>query len=125
MFWESRRHGSDLGPARSTFSLRSIMPPRGRLGIALALGAALAAAAAASIAALAMPPPLPLFPVLAAGLILAAAALALIACAAPPETGSARIFYWEVAGLLALIGLAAAVFGEPEQAVALFRREKA
>jgi peptidoglycan/LPS O-acetylase OafA/YrhL len=124
MLWEPRRHRIDLGPARSTLLLRSIMPPRGRLGVALALGAALAAAAAAFVAALALLPPAQLFPVLAAGLILAAAALALIACVAPPETGSARIFYWEVAGLLALIGLAA-VFGEPEQAVALFSREKA
>ena len=123
MLWQPRRHGSDM--ARSTLLLRSIMPPRGRLGVALALGAALAAAAAAFIAALAMLSPPQLFPVLAAGLILAAVALALIACAAPPETGSARIFYWEVAGLLALIGLAAALFGEGEQAAALFQREKA
>jgi hypothetical protein len=60
-----------------------------------------------------------------AQVLVAAAALALIACAAPPETGRARIFYWDVAGLLALIGLAAALFGEPEQAVALLRREEA
>jgi hypothetical protein len=88
----------------------------------LALGAALAAAAAGSIAALAMLPPLLLFPVLATGLTLAASALALIACA---QAGSARAFYWEVAGLLALIGLAAALFGEGEQAAALLSREKA
>jgi hypothetical protein len=95
------------------------------MGVALALGTALTAVAAASIAALVMLPHPLLFPVLAAGLILAAAALAFIACAAPPETGSARIFYWEVAGVLALIGLAAALVGEGEQAAALLSREKA
>ena len=123
MLWQPHRHAGEL--PRSTLSLRRIMPPRGPLGIALALGAALAAAAAASIAALAMLPFPLLFPVLAAGLILAAAALAFIACAAPPETGTARVFYFEVAGLLALIGLVAALFGEPEQAAALLSREKA
>ena len=51
--------------------------------------------------------------------------LAVLPAPRPQETGRARIFYWEVAGLLALIGLAAAVFGEGEQAVALFSREKA
>ena len=111
--------------ARSTLPLRSLAPPRGWLGIALALGAAIAAATAALIAALAMLPPLLVFPVAAAGLVLAGAVLALIACAAPPETGRARVFYWDVAGLLALLGLAAALFGEPEQAVALLRREEA
>jgi hypothetical protein len=110
---------------RSTLPLRNIVPPRGWLGVAIALGAAIAATAAAFVAALAMLPPLLVFPVAAAGLILAAAALALIACAAPPETGRARIFYWDVAGLLALIGLVAALFGEGEQAVALLRREEA
>jgi hypothetical protein len=111
--------------ARSTLPLRSIVPPRGWLGVVLALGTAIAAAAAALIAALATLPPLLVFPALAAGLILAAAALALIACAAPPETGGARIVYWDVAGLLTLIGLTAALFGEPEQAVALLSREEA
>ena len=115
---------------RSILPLRNLMPPRGWLGAAIALGAATAATAAALVAALAMLPPLLVFPVVAAGLVLAAAAfsliaLALIACAAPPEAGRARIFYWDVAGLLALIGLAAALFGEGEQAVALLRREEA
>jgi hypothetical protein len=63
--------------------------------------------------------------VVATGLILAAVAFVLIAFAAPREIGRARTFYWDVAGLLALIGLAAALFGEPEQAVALLRREEA
>jgi hypothetical protein len=111
--------------ARSTLPLRSLAPPRGWLGVAIALGAAVAAATAALVAALAMLPPLLVFPVAATGLILAGAVLALIACAAPPETGRARVFHWDVAGLLALLGLAAALFGEPEQAVALLRREEA
>jgi hypothetical protein len=110
---------------RSTLPLGGLAPPRGWLGVAIALGAAIAAAAAALVAALALLPPLLVFPAAAAGLILAAAAFALIAFAAPPETGRARTFYWDVAGLLALIGLAAALFGEPEQAVALLRREEA
>ena len=110
---------------RSTLPWRGIAPPRGWLGVAIALAAAIAASAAALVAALALLPPLLVFPVAAAGLILAAAALALIAVAAPPETGGARIVYWDVAGLLALIGLAAALFGEPEPAVALLRREEA
>jgi hypothetical protein len=111
--------------ARSTLPIRSTVPPHGWPGVALALGSALAAAAAALIAALAMLPPLLVFPVVAAGLILAAATFAFIACAAPPETGHARTLYWDVAGLLALIGLAAALFGEPEQAVALLSRKEA
>ena len=111
--------------ARSTLPLHSFVPPCGWLGVAIALGAAIAAAAAAFVAALAMLPPLLVLPAVAAGLILAAAALALIAFAAPPETGRARIVYWDVAGLLTLIGLAAALFGEPEQAVALLAREEA
>jgi hypothetical protein len=114
-----------MAPARSTLSLRDIAPPRGWPGIAIALGAAMAAGAAALVVALVMLPPLLVFPVLAAGLILAAAALALIACVAPPETGRACTVYWDVAGLLTIMGLAAALFGEPEQAVALLRREEA
>jgi hypothetical protein len=89
-------------------------------GVAIALATAIATAAAA----LAMVPPPLVFPVLAAGLILAAAALAVIALAAPPETGRARTVYWDVAGLLTLIALAAALFGEGEQ-VALLSREEA
>ena len=93
---------------RSTLPLRNIVPPRGWLGVAIALAATIAAAAAALIAALAMLPPLLVFPVAAAGLILAAATFALIAFAALPVTGRTRHFYWAVAGLLVLIGLAAA-----------------
>ena len=109
--------------ARSRRPLRSVIPP-GWPGVAIALATAIATAAAALIAALAMVPPPLVFPVLAAGLILAAAALAVIALAAPPETGRARTVYWDVAGLLTLIALAAALFGEGEQ-VALLSREEA
>ena len=110
--------------ARSTLPLRRLAPPVGWPGVAVAAGAAIAAGAAALVAALAMLPSPLVFPVLAAGLILAAAALALMAFAAPPETGRARMVYWDVAGLLTLIGLTAALFGEPEQAVALLSREE-
>jgi hypothetical protein len=106
-------------------ALRALPPPRGWAGVGIALGAAIAAAVAALAAALAMLPPVLVFPVMATALILAAAAMGLIACAAPPETGTTRTFCWDVAGLLALVGLAAALFGEGEQAVALLRREEA
>jgi hypothetical protein len=65
-----------------------------------------------------------IFPVMAAGLLLAAASLGLIACIAPPETGAARLVLWDFAGALSLIGLAAAFFGEPEQAIALLERDR-
>lgn len=110
---------------RSTLPLRAVLPPRRWGGVFIALGAAVAAAFAALVAALAILPPLLVFPVMAAALILAAAAMALIAWGSPPETGAARTVYWDVAGLLTLIGLAAALFGEPGQAVALIRREEA
>jgi hypothetical protein len=110
---------------RSSVPLRALPPPRGCAGVFTALGVAIAAAVAALAAALAMLPPLMVFPVLAAALILAAAAMALIALGAPPQTGAARTFCWDVAGLLALIGLAAALLGEGEQAAALLRREEA
>src|SRR5258708_2983132 len=110
--------------ARSTRPLRSVMPP-GWPGVAIALGTAIAAPAPPLAPPLPILPPPLVFPVLAAGLILAAAALAVIALAAPPETGRARTVYWDVAGLLTLIALAAALFGEGEQAVALLSREEA
>jgi hypothetical protein len=64
------------------------------------------------------------FPVTGMGLVLAAGTMALIAWAAPPEAGGARIVLWDFAGALALIGLCAALFGEPEPAVALLERER-
>jgi hypothetical protein len=114
-----------MAPTRSTLPVRALSPARGWNGIFIALGTAVAAALAALVAALAMLPPALVFPVIAAALILAAAAMVLIAWGAPPETGATRTVYWDVAGLLALVGLAAALFGEPEQAVALLRREEA
>ena len=109
---------------RSTLPQRSLLPPRGWPGVAIALGTALVAASAALAAGLMLLPPTHVFPAVAAGLVLAAATTALIAWASPPETGPARIVFWDVAGLLTLIGLAAALFGEPEQADALLDRER-
>jgi predicted benzoate:H+ symporter BenE len=99
-------------------------PARRWTGIAAALTGALAAAGAAFVAALILLPPSLVFPVTAAGLVLAAATTALIALASPTEIGGARVVYWDVAGTLTLIGLCAALFGEPEQAVALLERER-
>jgi hypothetical protein len=105
-------------------TLRHRFPDRGWRGIAVALGAALAAAIAALAAALAILPPAQVFPVVAVGLLLAAASFALIAWCSPREAGAARTVYWDVAGVLTLIGLATALVGEPEQAVALLERER-
>ena len=62
--------------------------------------------------------------VTAAGLMLAAAALAVIAWALPAEVGRSRLVFWDTAGVLALIGLCAALFGEAEQVVALVDRDR-
>lgn len=104
--------------------LRHRFPDRGWRGVAVALGAAVTAALAALAAAFAMLPPTQVFPVVAAGLLLAAASFALIAWSSPPETGRTRLVFWDTAGVLSLIGLAAALFGEPEQAVALLERDR-
>jgi hypothetical protein len=56
--------------------------------------------------------------------VLAAATLALITCAAPTESGNSRLVLWDMSGALAVIGLCAALFGEPEQAVALLERDR-
>ena len=58
------------------------------------------------------------------GLVVAAGTMALIALASPPEVGRARLVYWDFAGALTLIGLCAALLGEPEQAVALLERDR-
>lgn len=93
-------------------------------GIAAAAAGALAATLAGFAATTVLLPPALVFPVTALGLLLAACALAIIAWAAPPETGAARLVFWDTAGALTLIGLAAALFGEPEQAVALLDRDR-
>jgi membrane protein YdbS with pleckstrin-like domain len=97
---------------------------RGWNGIALALVAALAAAAGALVAAVVLLPPSQVLPATVASLMLAAATTALIAWAAPPEAGRARILFWDIAGALTAIGVCAALFGEPGEAVALLERDR-
>lgn len=99
-------------------------PGSRRAGLLAAVAGALAAGIAGFAAAIVLLPPALVFPVTAMGLLLAAAALAIIAWASPPETGGARIMFWDTAGALTLLGLAAALFGEPEQAVALLERDR-
>ena len=92
---------------------------------ALAAGAgAFAAAAAGFAAALVLLPPAMVFPITALGLLVTAATFALIAWASPPETGPSRLLFWDFSGTLTVIGLCAALFGEPEQAVALLERDR-
>ena len=93
-------------------------------GVVAAGAGALAAAAGCFVVAPVLLPLHLVFPVVAAGLLLAAASLGLIACIAPPETGAPRVVLWDLAGALSLIGLAAALFGEPEPAIALFERDR-
>ena len=93
-------------------------------GLALALTGALAAAAAAFVTSLFLLPLAMVFPVTGAALALAAASLALIAYASPTESGRSRLVLWDISGALAVIGLCAALFGEPEQAVALLDRDR-
>jgi hypothetical protein len=93
-------------------------------GIAAASAGALAAGLAGFAAALVLLPPALVFPVTAMGLLVAAATLAIVAWASPPETGAARLVFFDTAGALTLIGLAALLFGEPEQAVALLDRDR-
>ena len=102
---------------------RPIPSPRWH-GLALALVGALAAAAAAFIAALFLLPPMMVFPVTGAALVFSAASFALIAWASPADIGRSRLVFWDISGALAVIGLCAALFGEPEQAVALLERER-
>ena len=93
-------------------------------GLAIALSGALAAAAAAFIAALVLLPAAMVFPATGAGLVFAAATFALIAWATPGDVGGSRIVFWDMSGALAVIGLCAALLGEPEQAVALLERDR-
>jgi|SRR6187401_1539471 hypothetical protein len=98
--------------------------PRPWIGITGAVAGAMAAAAGCFLVAFALLPLQHAFPVTAAGLLLAAASLGLMACVAPSETRASRLMLWDFAGALSLIGLAAALFGEPEQAIALFERDR-
>jgi hypothetical protein len=92
---------------------------------ALAAGAgSLATAGGCFAVAFVLLPPHLILPVTAAGLLLAAATLGLMACIAPPETDAPRVVLWDFAGALSLIGLATALCGEPEQAIALLERDR-
>jgi hypothetical protein len=93
-------------------------------GVAAAVAGAVAAAAGAVVTALLLLPPELVFPVVAAGLVLTAATMAIIAWTSPPEVGAARLVLWDFAGVVTLFALCAALFGEPEQAVALLERER-
>jgi len=93
-------------------------------GIASAAAGAMAAAFAGFAVTIVLLPPALVFPVTAMGLLLAACSLAILAWASPLESGTARLVFWDTAGALTLIGLCAALFGEPEQAVALIDRDR-
>jgi hypothetical protein len=92
-------------------------------GLAIALGGALAAAAAALIAAFFLLPAAMVFPVTGLALLLGAAAFAVIAWASPADVGN-RLVFWDIAGTMTVLGLCAALLGEPEQAVALLERDR-
>jgi hypothetical protein len=97
-------------------------PARHGHGLAIALAAALTAGAAALIAALFLVPPPLVFSVTGCALVLAAATFAVIAWASP-EAGN-RLVFWDVAGAMTVLGLVAALLGEPEHAVALLERDR-
>jgi hypothetical protein len=92
-------------------------------GLAIALGSAVTASAAALTAALFLLPPALVFPVTALALLVAAASFAFIAWISPPEVKN-RLVFWDVAGAMTVLGLVAALLGEPEQAVALLERDR-
>ena len=101
---------------------RGLMPPW--VGVMAAGGGALVAGAGClAVAVVALPPHLA-FPAAGAGLLVAAAVTALGACVTPAGSDSSRLVLWDFAGAVSLIGLAAALFGEPEQAVALLERDR-
>jgi hypothetical protein len=103
--------------------MRPIPSPRWH-GLAIALSGAFAAGAAAFLAALVLLPAAMVFPVTGVALVFAAATFALIAWATPGDVGASRLVFWDMSGALAVIGLCAALFGEPEQAVALLDRDR-
>ncbi len=99
-------------------------PQRGWRGVVTAMAAAAVTVAAALIvAAWTLPAPLVL-PAVSAAVVLSAATMGAVAWACPPGTGITA-FYWDVAGALTAVGVCAALFGEPEQIVALLDRQGA
>lgn len=103
---------------------RPYRPPATWTGMLAAGAGALAAGAGCFAVAWAVLPPHLAYPVTGAGLLVAAAMTGLMACATPPGSAPSRLVLWDFAGVLGLIGLGAALFGEPEQAVALLERDR-
>ncbi len=60
--------------------------------------------------------------ILSLGLILAAGAVALFAWAARQANAGPQLTYWDVAGALMLIGIAAGIMGEPGEVARLLDR---
>jgi hypothetical protein len=79
---------------------------------------------AAFAAALALLPATLVLPAVGLGLIVAAAMLAVIAVASPAEVTGPRVFFWDIAGGLALIGLCATGLAESEPVLALLNQER-
>ena len=82
------------------------------------------ASVAAFAAALALLPATLVLPAAGLGLVVAAAILAVIALASPTEAGGPRVFFWDIAGALALIGLCATGLAESEPVLVLLNQER-
>ena len=80
------------------------------------------AAGAALTAAFFLLPAALVFPVTSCALVVAAVTFALIAWTSPPDVN--RLVFWDTAGVMTVLGLTAALLGEPEQAVALLERDR-
>ncbi|MEA3057896.1 MAG: hypothetical protein QOF34_711 [Sphingomonadales bacterium] len=114
---------SEQSPIWLAHAARRPLPARRWHGFAIAMAGAVTAGVAALIAALVLLPPALVFPVTALALLVAAASFAFIAWISPPEVGS-RLVFWDVAGAMTVLGLVAALFGEPEQAAALIETDR-
>jgi hypothetical protein len=82
------------------------------------------ASAGAFAVALALLPASLVLPIAGFGLILTAATLALISLASPAAVGASRVTFWDIAGALAVVGLAATGLGESEPVLAFLGRER-
>jgi hypothetical protein len=91
-------------------------------GFGLAIVAAVAAATGAFVTALLLFPESLALRATVTSLLLGAAAMAAIAWMAPAGAGRVRLVFWDTAGLMTMIGLAAALIGEPEPTIALLER---
>lgn len=84
----------------------------------LAVAILLAGFSAFALLVLFLPPPL-IFPAVSTLLLAAAGGIALIAWRRPCPHQS-KLSYWDVAGAVTFIGIAAALLSEPDQALPLF-----